>query len=176
MSAATCGQPPRHLSYLRLRHSPYRAPQETGLAVTATTRETARGDQLLRTLSWKWLRTSQLKFNLDDIWDPPSYPPISHQEVFELVLRSIFDGQLQIAAYLRRPSPEQLLARQYHARPARAEAKLEEGQYTSKPTRYLGQFSTHANLSTNNTMGSNSDSDIFFFQSTVNRKSNSAQI
>ena len=116
-------------------------------------------------LDSKWMEVTQdciLKTStqiwIHDIWDPPNYPPILHQEVFELVLPSIFHGQIQIAAYLRRPSPEQLLARQYHARPARAGATLEEAQNTSKTTRYSGQFSTHANLSTNNIVGSHSES------------------
>lgn len=99
----------------------------------------------------KWIR---LKFGSMTFETPQTIL----QTIHELVLPSIFHGQIQIAAYLRRPSPEQLLARQYHARPVRAGATLEEAQNTSKTTRYSGQFSTHANLSPNNIVGSHSDS------------------
>ena len=148
--------------------------QETRLAGAATTRETARGDQLLRTLRTqsesKWLQLKTWTFET-----PQTILQSSIKKCLSLCYQAYFMANLNLLHTWGGP-PEQLLARQYHARPARAGATLEEAQNTSKTTQYLGQFSTRANLSSNNTVGSHSDSAEKIIQSTVNRKSNSEHI
>ena len=92
--------------------------QETGLAVAATTRETARGDQLLRTLriqsESKWLQLKTWTFET-----PQTILQSSIKKCLSLYYQAYFMANLNLLHTWGGP-PEQLLARQYHARPARA--------------------------------------------------------